>query len=301
MATPNRNAIARAAKGDSRVIRANGTAYFVVDDVFSHVTRPIMVWLAKKQLLEGVRRWITSLRPYPSLAFFAVPGIILESAKPLAVYLLGTGHFFLGAVTFITAEVLKLTLVERLFQLNRKKLLSVPAFGWGYRFWRNMMDVVESMKVWQASRRLVANADYMVRTRWLQLKQARVKQSWGPYPFPSIRHRGWAVIDSSVWLPSGVVRFQQDMRQVRNVPIPLQASFLISDRKFQRPLMRFGRGDVRKPHRFKNHHGPSYRRYKPWQRRRRKINLRRLQTVCLGTINGREGCAYAGFPWHLSV
>jgi hypothetical protein len=122
------------------------------------------------------------LRPYPSLALFAVPVIILEPAKPLAGYLLGTGHFFFGAVTFITAEVLKLTLVEQLFQLNRKKLLSIPAFAWGYRYWRDMMDVVESMEVWRASRRLVANAAHMVRTRWLQLQARR------PYPFHSIRH-----------------------------------------------------------------------------------------------------------------
>jgi hypothetical protein len=159
------------------------TVYFVVDGVFSHVTRPITVWLAKKKLLERARRWVTSLRPYPSLALFAVPVIILEPAKPLAGYLLGTGHFFFGAVTFITAEVLKLTLVERLFHLNRKKLLSIPAFAWGYRYWRDMMDVVESMEVWRAARRLVANAAHMVRTRWLQLKQAR-----RPYPFHSIRH-----------------------------------------------------------------------------------------------------------------
>jgi predicted oxidoreductase len=122
------------------------------------------------------------LRPYPSLALFAIPVIILEPAKPLAGYLLGTGHFFLGAVTFIAAEVLKLTLVERLFQLNREKLLSIPAFAWGYRYWRDMMDVVESMEIWRASRRLVANAGHMVRTRWLQLKQAR-----RTYPFLSVR------------------------------------------------------------------------------------------------------------------
>ena len=161
--------------------------YFVVDGVFSHITRPITVWLAKKKLLERVRLWITSLRPYPSLALFAVPVIILEPAKPLAGYLLGTGHFFFGALTFITAEVLKLTLVERLFQLNRKKLLSIPAFAWGYRYWRDIMDLVESLEVWRASRSLVANAGRMVRARWLQLKQIRP-----PYPFHSPRQRGRA-------------------------------------------------------------------------------------------------------------
>ena len=107
------------------------TVYFVVDGVFSHVTQPITAWLAKKKLFERVRLWVLSLGPYPSLALFAVPVIILEPAKPLSAYLIGTGHFFAGAVVFITAEDLKLTFVERLFQLNRNKLLSIPAFAWG--------------------------------------------------------------------------------------------------------------------------------------------------------------------------
>jgi len=147
------------------------TVYFVVDGMFSHVTQPITAWLAKKKLFERVRLWVISLRPYPSLALFAVPVIMLEPAKPLAGYLLGTGHFFAGAVTFITAEVLKLTLVERLFQLNRDKLLSIPAFAWAYQYWRHMMDVVESMEVWKASRRLAADAARMFRARWIEYKR----------------------------------------------------------------------------------------------------------------------------------
>jgi hypothetical protein len=148
------------------------TVYFVVDGVFSHVTRPITVWMAKKKLFERMRLWVTSLRPYPSLALFAVPVIILEPAKPLAGYLLGTGHFFAGAVTFITAEVLKLTFVERLFQLNREKLLSIPAFACGYQYWRHMMKVVESMEVWRASRRLAASVANLFRP-WAATKHAQ--------------------------------------------------------------------------------------------------------------------------------
>jgi hypothetical protein len=84
---------------------------------------------------------------------------------------LGTGHFFAGAVTFIAAEALKLTLVERLFQLNREKLLSIQAFAWGYQYWRHMMDVVESMEVWKSSRRLAVGAGQMFRARWSQYKR----------------------------------------------------------------------------------------------------------------------------------
>jgi hypothetical protein len=149
------------------------TVYFLVDGIFSYVTQPITVWLAKKQLLQRVRLWVTSLRPYPSLALFAVPVVILEPAKPLSGYLIGTGHFFAGAVTFITAEVLKLTVVERLFHLNKKKLLSIPAFAWGYRYWRKMMYVVESLEVWKASRRMVVRAGNVVRAVWHRIKSVQ--------------------------------------------------------------------------------------------------------------------------------
>ena len=105
----------------------------MVDGIFSYVTRPLTVWLSKKKLFERVRRWVTSLGPYPSLALFAVPLIVLEPAKPFSGYLIGTGHFFAGALVFIAAEVLKLTVVERLFQLNKKKLLSNSGLRVGLR------------------------------------------------------------------------------------------------------------------------------------------------------------------------
>src|ERR1700694_4247403 len=149
------------------------TLYFVVDGVFSHITRPITVWLAKKQIFERVWLWIISLGPYSSLSLFAMPVIILEPAKPLAGYLMGTGHFFAGAVTFITAEVLKLTFVERLFHLNRTKLLSIPAFAWGCRYWRQVKDVVESLEVWKVSRQLARRTGQFFQSRWLHFKAAR--------------------------------------------------------------------------------------------------------------------------------
>ena len=149
------------------------TAYFVIDGLFSYVTQPISAWLGRMQIFQRTRRWIVSLRPYPSLALFAVPVIILEPVKPLAGYFVATGHLVAGAITFVTGELLKLTCVERLFELNRKKLLSIPAFAFGYRHWRRMMDVIESLEIWKASRRLAKRAAHIVRMRWLSLKRAR--------------------------------------------------------------------------------------------------------------------------------
>ena len=166
------------------------TAYFVLDGLFSYVTRPVVLWMSKMRMLERTRRWIVSLRPYPSLALFAVPVIILEPAKPLAGYLAATGHFYAGAITFVTAEVVKLSLVERLFQLNRNKLLSIPAFAAGYEYWRRMMDAIESLEAWKASRRLAKNAARSVRTRWLQFKRAQASHRLQSRSLQYARSRG---------------------------------------------------------------------------------------------------------------
>jgi hypothetical protein len=165
-------------------------AYFLLDGLFSYVTRPVAAWMSKLRILQRTRRWVVSLRPYPSLALFAVPVILLEPAKPLAGYLAATGHFFAGAITFIIAEVLKLSFVERLFQLNRKKLLSIPAFAAGYEYWRRMMDVIESLEAWKTARRLAKNAARSVRTHWLQFKRAQTSHRLQSRSLRYARSRG---------------------------------------------------------------------------------------------------------------
>jgi hypothetical protein len=34
--------------------------YFVIDGIFSYITRPLTAWLSKKRLFERVRLWVTS-------------------------------------------------------------------------------------------------------------------------------------------------------------------------------------------------------------------------------------------------
>jgi hypothetical protein len=57
------------------------TLYFVVDGVFSYVTHPVSAWIAKKKPFQRARNWMSSLRPYPSLAttdtrFVTAPSLI---------------------------------------------------------------------------------------------------------------------------------------------------------------------------------------------------------------------------------
>ena len=90
--------------------------YFLVDAAFMAIAKPISDWLARHVVLRRLRAWIRSLRPYPSLALFSVPVIMLEPVKPVAAYLAATGRMVSSVVTLIVGELLKLVLVERLLR-----------------------------------------------------------------------------------------------------------------------------------------------------------------------------------------
>ena len=126
--------------------------YFLADAIFMSVAKSISNWLSRRALLRRVCVWVRSLRPYPSLALFAVPVIILEPVKPVAAYLAATGQMVSSVVTLIIGELLKLVLVERLFRLTRDKLMKIPAFCWAYTKFRNAKVWLEATMAWRAIR-----------------------------------------------------------------------------------------------------------------------------------------------------
>src|SRR6266850_474927 len=127
--------------------------YFLADAIFATIATPLARWIGEQRIFARLRTWIRPLRPYPSLALFAVPLIILEPVKPVAAYLAGTGHIAMGMTVLVVGEVLKLVLVERLFSVSRDKLISIPAFAWTYgRYWQ-AKEWLESFEAWQTARR----------------------------------------------------------------------------------------------------------------------------------------------------
>jgi ABC-type transport system involved in cytochrome bd biosynthesis fused ATPase/permease subunit len=118
------------------------------------LARPIARWVSELRLFARLRGWIVSLGPYPTLVLFAVPLIVLEPVKLVAAYLVGTGFFASGMALLAGGELLKLVLVERLFNLSRDKLMSIPAFAWAYRHYRQAVDWVQATEAWQMVRRV---------------------------------------------------------------------------------------------------------------------------------------------------
>jgi hypothetical protein len=128
--------------------------YFLVDAVFLVLAKPISDWVGRHLVLRKLRAWIRSLRPYPSLALFSVPVIILEPVKPVAAYLAATGQVVSSVLTLVVGELLKLVLIERLFSLTRDKLMTIPAFASAYTRFQQAKAWLEATEAWRVMRSL---------------------------------------------------------------------------------------------------------------------------------------------------
>ena len=126
--------------------------YFLVDLIFAGLARPISEWVERHLVTRRLRNWIRSLPPYPSLALFSVPVILFEPIKPIAAYLAATGQLLSATLTFVSGELVKLVLVERLFNLTRDKLLKIPTFAWAYRNYQSARAWLEATEAWQIIR-----------------------------------------------------------------------------------------------------------------------------------------------------
>ena len=149
--------------------------YFLVDAMVLTLARPIARWLARHWVFDRLRTWIVSLRPYPTLALFMVPVLILEPVKPVAAYLTATGHIAGGVTILLVGELLKLVLIERLFCISRDKLMSIAAFAWCYDRLRQAREWVESSSVWQLVRRWSLVIRRAIRTHVVELNAPALK------------------------------------------------------------------------------------------------------------------------------
>jgi hypothetical protein len=134
------------------VTYALAALYFLADAAFMAIAKPISEWLSRHVVLRRLGAWIRSLRPYPSLALFSIPVILLEPVKPVAAYLAASGQMVSSVITLIIGELLKLVLVERLFSLTRDKLMKIPSFAWAYTKFREAKTWLKNTEAWQAVR-----------------------------------------------------------------------------------------------------------------------------------------------------
>lgn len=137
--------------------------YFIIDALVLAVLKPLLKRFAHIKVFRIIATWIASLGPYPTLAVFLIPLVLLEPIKPASAYLIASGHFVNGVLILIVGEVLKIAIVERIFQIGRSKLMTLGAFAWTYNFVTEWLTWVQALPPWQAVKRSFADI-----VHWIQ-------------------------------------------------------------------------------------------------------------------------------------
>jgi hypothetical protein len=135
------------------VVVVVAAAYFVLDALVLSLLRPLLRYFTDHEVFRVIGRWIESLNPYATLGIFLIPLAILEPVKPLSAYLIATGHYLNGVVLLVCGEVLKITIVERIFHIAKPQLMTIRAFAWTYNVVGGWLTWLQALPPWQMIKR----------------------------------------------------------------------------------------------------------------------------------------------------
>lgn len=147
-------------------------AYFLLDILFEVSLRPVNRWLASLRIFEKVTRFIQGLGPYTTLVLFLVPLIVLEPAKPFGLFLIATGHHVMGIAFIVVGDLLKIIFVERLFQIGRPKLMTIPAFAKTFNYLAGWLHWLSLLPAWVFVRTQFRLMGQWVRSIFRKLRDA---------------------------------------------------------------------------------------------------------------------------------
>jgi len=120
-------------------------AYFLFDALVFGLLAPVVGLVARNPVFRPVTAWARGLGPYPTLAIFLIPIIGLEPMKPYGAWLIATGRPWTGLSVLILAEIVKITIVERLYHLSRDKLLTIAAFAFVHRGLTRLLNRLKAL------------------------------------------------------------------------------------------------------------------------------------------------------------
>jgi len=96
----------------------------------------------KLTVLAGARRQIQKLDPYTSMALLALPLILVEPLKLVALVAAGKGHWLTGTWMIVAAYTGSLLIVERLFRTVKPKLMLISWFATSWMWFVDLRDKV---------------------------------------------------------------------------------------------------------------------------------------------------------------
>ena len=129
--------------------------YTLLDELLFPLFRPAIRWLSGLRLFQRLGVLIGALPPYVALVLLAVPFVIIEPAKVLALLIVAEGHVIEGVVLLLIAQVLSLLICERIFHAAYEPLMRIGWFkavlGWLFALRDKALAIARDTAAWKAA------------------------------------------------------------------------------------------------------------------------------------------------------
>ena len=88
-------------------------------------SKALFARLARLPVVCSLETWIRELPPYPALALFMLPILVIYPLKVVALFALGRGYVTSGIAAFVMAKLVATAVFARLYQLTEPALLQL--------------------------------------------------------------------------------------------------------------------------------------------------------------------------------
>jgi hypothetical protein len=151
------------------IVYGVGIAYLLVDALVLSFIRPFGRRLMQLAIFQHLQSWIDGLNRYAALALFLIPLALLEPVKPVSFYMIAHKKHLLGLIILSGGELLKVTLLERIFSMTKPQLMTFKWFAWCYGRWTVFVARLKLSTAWLAVKRQSRDAKTWIRGRWRAL------------------------------------------------------------------------------------------------------------------------------------
>ena len=143
-----------------------GIAYLLVDALVLSFIRPLGRRLMQLAIFQHLQRWIDGLNRYVALALFLIPLALLEPLKPVSFYMIAHKRHLLGLIILAGGELLKVTLLERIFSMTKPQLMTFNWFAWCYGRSTVFVARLKLSTAWVTLKRQSQDGKQWIRRRW---------------------------------------------------------------------------------------------------------------------------------------
>ena len=131
--------------------------FIVLDEIARPLYRPLLRWTASLRLMHHLERWVAARHRLTILVLLAIPFIIVEPLKIVALLWIGRGAFISGIVLLALAYLAGFVFVERIYSAGKPKLLTIRWFAWAVGLLTSirtaLLDWTRQTAIWKAARR----------------------------------------------------------------------------------------------------------------------------------------------------